>query len=112
MIIARKAKAWTYAFICTFFSVSGGVVGYAIGYFCYNSIGVLIIEAYHLTSSFKTFENYYNAYGILIVLGAGFTPFPFKFITIASGFFGFNIFVIVSRAQNEAYNFGRFSFPI
>jgi membrane protein YqaA with SNARE-associated domain len=98
MVIARKAKAWIYAFICTFSSVIGGVVGYAIGYFFYNSIGVLIIEAYHLTSSFKAFENYYNEYGILIVLGAGFTPFPFKFITIASGVFNLNIILFILTA--------------
>ena len=98
MIIAKRMKAWTYAFICTFSSVLGGVAGYAIGYFFYSTIGVLIIETYHLSNSFNTFESYYNEYGILIVLGAGFTPFPFKFITIASGVFNLNIilFIIVS----------------
>ena len=42
---------------------------------------------------FKNFEKYYQLYGLWIVLGAGFTPFPFKFITIASGFFSYNIFL-------------------
>ena len=95
MIIAKRVKAWTYAFICTSSSVLGGIVGYAIGYFFYNSIGVLIVDAYHLSNSFNTFESYYNEYGILIVLGAGFTPFPFKFITIASGVFNLNIILFI-----------------
>ena len=98
MIIAKRTKAWTYAFICTLSSVFGGVVGYAIGFFLFNSIGVLIVEFYHLTNSFNTFENYYKEYGILIVLGAGFTPFPFKFITIASGVFSLNIFLFIFTA--------------
>jgi len=98
MIIAKRVKAWMYAFICTFSSVLGGVAGYAIGYFFYNSIGILIIDAYHLSNSFITFESYYNEYGILIVLGAGFTPFPFKFITIASGVFNLNIFLFIITA--------------
>ena len=98
MIIAKKTRAWTYAFICTFSSVLGGVAGYAIGFFFYNSIGILIIEAYHLSNSFSTFEKYYSEYGILIVLGAGFTPFPFKFITIASGIFNLNIFLFIFTA--------------
>ena len=98
MIIAKRAKAWMYAFICTFSSVLGGVAGYAIGYFFYNSIGVLIIDVYHLSNSFNTFESYYNEYGILIVLGAGFTPFPFKFITIASGVFNLNILLFILTA--------------
>ena len=98
MIIAKRTKAWTYAFICTLSSVFGGVVGYAIGFFLFNSIGVLIVEFYHLTNSFNTFENYYKEYGMLIVLGAGFTPFPFKFITIASGVFSLNIFLFIFTA--------------
>jgi membrane protein YqaA with SNARE-associated domain len=98
MIIAKRTKAWTYAFICTLSSVLGGVAGYAIGFFLFNSIGTLIIEFYHLTNSFDTFENYYKEYGILIVLGAGFTPFPFKFITIASGVFSLNIFLFIFTA--------------
>ena len=98
MIIAKRVNAWVYAFICTFSSVLGGVAGYAIGYFFYNSIGILIIDAYHLSNSFNIFESYYNEYGILIVLGAGFTPFPFKFITIASGVFNLNIFLFIITA--------------
>ena len=98
MIIAKRTKAWTYAFICTLSSVLGGVAGYAIGFFLFNSIGTLIVDFYHLTNSFNTFENYYKEYGILIVLGAGFTPFPFKFITIASGFFSLNIFLFIFTA--------------
>ena len=98
MIIAKRTKAWSYALICTLSSVIGGVAGYAIGFFLFNSIGILIVEFYHLSNSFNTFENYYKEYGILIVLGAGFTPFPFKFITIASGVFSLNIFLFILTA--------------
>ena len=95
MVIAKRTKAWIYALICTIASVAGGIAGYAIGYFFYNIIGIIIVEAYGLTNSFNIFEEYYNQYGILIVLGAGFTPFPFKFITIASGVFNLNIFLFI-----------------
>ncbi len=98
MIIAKRINAFFYAFICTISSVIGGVAGYCIGYFFYNSLGLMIINYYKLTDQLNIFENYYQEYGILIILGAGFTPFPFKFITIASGFFGYNIlsFILVS----------------
>ena len=95
MIIAKRTKAWTFAFICTFSSVLGGIAGYTIGYFFYNSIGILILETYDLSNSFNAFEKYYLEYGLLIVLGAGFTPFPYKFITIASGVFGLNLFLFI-----------------
>ena len=82
MILAKRLKAWFYALICTLSSVAGGLAGYAIGYFFYVSIGSAIVEIYGLSNSFDLFEDYYKQYGIWIVLGAGFTPFPFKFITI------------------------------
>ena len=93
MIIAKRTKAWLYAFICTSSSVIGGLAGYCIGYFLFSSLGIIIVEYYGLNDQFSIFENYYNQYGIWIILGGGFTPFPFKFITIASGFFGINIFL-------------------
>ncbi len=95
MALASKAKAIFYAFICTLFSVLGGILGYAIGYFFFNSVGIYIVEFYHLEKSFSVFEDYYKEFGILIVLGAGITPFPYKFITIASGVFGLNIFLFI-----------------
>ena len=95
MALASKAKALFYAFICTLFSVLGGILGYAIGYFFFNSVGIYIVDFYHLENSFSVFESYYKEFGILIVLGAGITPFPYKFITIASGVFGLNIFMFI-----------------
>ena len=95
MALASKTKAIFYAFICTLFSVLGGILGYAIGYFFFNSVGIYIVDFYHLENSFSVFEDYYKEFGILIVLGAGITPFPYKFITIASGVFGLNIFLFI-----------------
>ena len=95
MALASKARALFYAFMCTLFSVLGGILGYAIGYFFFNSLGIYIVEFYHLENSFNVFEDYYKEFGILIVLGAGITPFPYKFITIASGVFGLNIFLFI-----------------
>tara|TARA_Y100001970_G_scaffold81944_1_gene103787 strand:- start:4745 stop:5329 length:585 start_codon:yes stop_codon:yes gene_type:complete len=95
MVIAKTAKAWTYAFICTVSSVLGGALGYLIGFFFYNSIGILIVNYYGLDNQFTNFENSYNEYGFWIVLGAGFTPFPFKLITISSGLFGLNFITFI-----------------
>ena len=98
MVLANRIKAWTYATICTISSVLGGVLGYFIGFFFYNSIGIIIVQYYSLEKLFSSFETIYNEYGILIVLGAGFTPFPFKFITIASGFFSLNLPLFIAVA--------------
>ena len=104
MVLAKRAKAFFYALICTLSSVTGGIFGYLIGLMLFNSIGVLLINFYHLDEQVNEFKNYYNSYGAWIVIIAGFTPFPFKVITIASGLFQLNfiIFIICSILSRGA----------
>ena len=95
MALAKKTKAFLYAFICTISSVLGAILGYLIGILLFNSIGILLIDFYHLTNEVSEFKEYYNLYGAWIVIIAGFTPFPFKVITIASGLFELNFFIFL-----------------
>ena len=98
MIISNKLKAWWLAFICTVSSVIGAILGYCIGVFFYSTIGMIIFKYYALEDQFINFETMYVKYGVWFILAAGFTPFPFKFITIASGLFSLNLplFIFVS----------------
>jgi len=104
MVIANKTKAIYYASICTISSVFGGALGYVFGLLLFNSVGIIIINFYGLSENINDFSNYYNDYGAWIVLIAGFTPFPFKVITIASGLFQLNfmIFIIYSLVSRGA----------
>tara|TARA_B100001250_G_scaffold175933_1_gene151271 strand:- start:30 stop:479 length:450 start_codon:yes stop_codon:yes gene_type:complete len=95
MILAKRAKAFLFATICTISSAIGGIFGYLIGLLLFNSIGIVLINFYHLEESINEFKNYYNSYGAWIVIIAGFTPFPFKVITIASGLFQLNFFIFL-----------------
>lgn len=98
LVLARRTEAFKIAFYTTVSSVLGGVFGYAIGWFLYDSIGIKILNFYHYTQQFETFCSYYNEWGAWIVFGAGLTPFPYKIITIASGVthLNFGVFVIAS----------------
>ena len=95
MIIAKRAKAFVYAFICTISSVLGGLFGYLIGYALFNSIGLILVNFYGMTEYIESLKEYYNNYGIWFVLIAGFTPLPFKIITIASGLFQLNLIIFI-----------------
>jgi membrane protein YqaA with SNARE-associated domain len=53
--------------------------------FLWDTIGQSIIDFYHLENQFDVFRNNYNEKGALIVFIAGFTPIPYKLITISSG---------------------------
>ena len=95
MVLAKRTKAFFYALVCTLSSVAGGVFGYFIGLLLFNSIGVFLVNFYHLDEQVTQFKDYYNSYGAWIVIIAGFTPFPFKVITIASGLFQLNFIIFI-----------------
>lgn len=98
MVLSDRAAAWRIAAVCTVTSVLGGLAGYAIGYFFFDTIGARIVEFYGYGERFNEFQGFYTEYGAWIVAMAGLTPFPYKIITIASGVFLLDpmIFVIAS----------------
>lgn len=85
MVLASREKAWKIAGVCTVASVLGGIGGYGIGYFLFESIGQPILNMYGKAEKFHEFQGMYNEWGAWVVAMAGLTPFPFKVITIASG---------------------------
>lgn len=91
MILAMRQRAWLLAGICTIASVTGGMAGYGIGAFLYESVGQSILDFYGKLEKFETFQALYNEWGAWIVMMGGLTPFPYKVITIASGVTGLNI---------------------
>lgn len=98
MVIARP-NAWArIALVCSVASVLGGVFGYALGAFAFESIGRPVLDFYGYTDRFDLFALRYNEYGAWAVLFAGLTPFPFKIITILSGAtaLSFPIFLVSS----------------
>lgn len=93
MVLAARAGAWMIAGWATVASVLGGLLGYAIGLFFYESIGQPLIEAYGYGGKFADFQGRYQEWGAWIVFIAGVTPFPYKVITITSGVVQLDIWV-------------------
>ena len=99
MVIAKKQHFVKIALIATTFSVLGGLFGYLIGYIFFNEIGFKIFEIYGyenvnvLKDMFSTKGGMLSWFGLLFT--AGFTPIPFKILTITSGFIHYNIFVFI-----------------
>ncbi|MDR9428160.1 MAG: YqaA family protein [Salibaculum sp.] len=85
MILAAPRRAWLIACVCLVSSVLGGMLGYAIGAFAYDSIGQPVLEALGKGDSMAAFNQRFNDVGFWAVLVAGLTPFPYKVITIMSG---------------------------
>ncbi|PHR56490.1 MAG: cytochrome B [Robiginitomaculum sp.] len=95
MAQANHKKVWRYATICTIFSVLGGIIGYWLGWFAYESFAQPLLEKLGKAHSVESFRGMTDEYGALAVFGAGLTPFPYKVITILSGALKLNFFVFL-----------------
>jgi membrane protein YqaA with SNARE-associated domain len=104
MVLARREQAYWIATVCTVTSVLGGMLGYAIGYFLYESIGQWLVQLYHIENKMQGLKALYDQYGSLVILIKGLTPIPFKLVTIASGVFAFNfpLFVVLALITRGA----------
>ncbi len=98
MILARPNRAWLIAGVALVSSVLGGVLGYVIGAFFYETLGQPILEALGKGDAMEAFNTRFNEFGFWPVLIAGITPFPYKVITIMSGWTGLPLgtFIVTS----------------
>ena len=101
MTIAKRNEWFRIALIATTGSVLGACLGYFIGYVFFNEIGIKIFEFYGVDPLFwkdkVSSEGGVIAWITLLAI-AGFSPLPFKLLTITSGFVNFNLgyFIIIS----------------
>ena len=95
MVVANEKKYFIIFLIATLFSALGAFLGYFIGSFFFNEIGIKIFQFYghdnvnFLKEKFQTSEGAFS--WLLILFTAAFTPIPFKLVTIFSGFIQFNL---------------------
>ena len=102
MTIAKKQEWLKIALIATIGSVLGACLGYFIGYVFFNEIGIKIFELYGVDNTSFLKDKVSSEGGVIawitLLAIAGFTPVPFKLLTITSGFVNFNIiyFILIS----------------
>lgn len=108
MVLARRDKAWQLAGVCTLASVLGGLLGYAIGAMLYDTLGMWLMKLYGYTDQVEAFRASYAKWGAAIILIKGLLPIPYKIVTIASGFAGYDIlaFVVLSAITRGARFYG------
>lgn len=104
MVLSRPEKAWWYATIATVTSVLGGMLGYAIGYYLYDAVGLPILKFYGKEGALDGFIKFVHEYGVPAVIIKGATPIPYKVVTIAAGvakmdLLSFTMASIVARAM-------------
>jgi membrane protein YqaA with SNARE-associated domain len=95
MTLAKPKKAWFYAGICTIASVTGGILGYYIGAALYDTLGQWLIGLYGYAEKVDALRVFYDKWGWAFILVKGFTPIPYKLVTIVSGLLGYNFFLFL-----------------
>ena len=96
MVLANRKKAFTIAAVCTVCSVLGGLLGYAIGYYFFETLGEWVVRTYrHAGRAWPPSARGFEEWGIWIILIKGLTPIPYKLVTIASGAAHFDLFTFV-----------------
>ena len=104
LAVGAPTKAFRFALICSFGSLVGGCFGYLIGLQFMDGIGLKIVDLYHLQNGFEKIRLSYEKYNAWIVFTAGFTPLPYKLITISAGAFkvNFPVFFVASAISRAA----------
>ncbi|HHI70230.1 MAG TPA: DedA family protein [Rhodobacteraceae bacterium] len=95
MILARPGRAFVIAGVALAASVTGALLGYYIGASLFDVVGKPMLEFYGKTDAAEQFNQRFQDWGAWAVLIAGVTPFPFKVITIMSGWTGLSLGVFI-----------------
>jgi len=98
MVQADHSKAWRYAFICSAASALGGIAGYFIGLYFFDTFAQPLLEQLGKAEKMDVFKGKIEDYGAIGVFGAGLTPFPYKVITIMSGALKINFGVFIAAS--------------
>jgi membrane protein YqaA with SNARE-associated domain len=96
MMLADRRRAFRLAAWCAFWSVMGGMLGYAIGALFWQTLGLSLIGVLHIPlAEVETLRQRYTEHAYLIV-AQGLTPIPYKIVTIASGLAGVPFFLFMA----------------
>ncbi|NNE52267.1 MAG: DedA family protein [Sulfitobacter sp.] len=98
MILAAPSRAFLIASVALVASVLGGLAGYAIGSFAFETLGRPILETLGKAEAMAAFSERFNGLGFWAVLTAGVTPFPYKVITIMSGWTAMPLGVFIATS--------------
>ncbi|MDA9674896.1 VTT domain-containing protein [Pelagibacteraceae bacterium] len=102
MMLSERSKVFRIAFYSFIGSILGGITAYYLGLLFFDSVVNPIINFYDYSHHFLFFKDQINEFGFIYVFIGGFTPLPFKIITLTSGalsipFWNFLIAAILSR---------------
>ena len=103
MVLSGKHNWIKVSSVASIWSVIGGIVGYYLGYFLFDTVEPFI-HAMGKYDQYLSAKSYFEVYGITFLFIAAFTPIPYKVFTISAGVLNYSlpIFVLVSLIGRSA----------
>jgi membrane protein YqaA with SNARE-associated domain len=98
MMVSDRDRIFKRAWFALLGSLFGAIAAYFIGMYLFESIGMYILNLYGLYETFTNFSDQVSEYGFLYVFVGGFTPVPFKIVTLSSGFIGINFLIFIAAS--------------
>jgi membrane protein YqaA with SNARE-associated domain len=103
MMLADRRRVFLLGAWVAFWSVAGGMLGYAIGHLFWQTAGLWLIHILHVPlQQVEALRFKYSQHAYLIMV-QGATPIPYKLVTIASGLAGvsFPLFMAYSAVTRS-----------
>ena len=98
MMASDRDRIFKIAWFALLGSLFGAIVAYFIGMYLFESIGMYILNLYDLNEVFSNFSDQVSEFGFIYVFIGGFTPVPFKIVTLSSGFIGINFLIFITAS--------------
>lgn len=98
MMASDRDRIFKIAWFALLGSMFGAIAAYFIGMYLFESIGMYILNLYDLNETFSNFSDQVLEFGFLYVFIGGFTPVPFKIVTLSSGFIGINFLIFITAS--------------
>ena len=98
MMASDRDRIFKIAWFALLGSLFGAIVAYFIGMYLFESIGMYILNLYDLNEAFSNFSDQVSEFGFIYVFIGGFTPVPFKIVTLSSGFIGINFLIFITAS--------------
>lgn len=98
MMASDRDRIFKIAWFALLGSIFGAIAAYFIGMYLFESIGMYILNLYDLNETFSNFSDQVSEFGFLYVFIGGFTPVPFKIVTLSSGFIGINFLIFIAAS--------------
>jgi membrane protein YqaA with SNARE-associated domain len=105
MCLAKPERSWHYANVCAIASALGGIVGYAIGFMLWKSLGNWLIDIYGMHEQADHLRAQAHNYWFWVLVTKGLTPIPFKLVTIMSGFIKYNFWMFMLGSLIARFSF-------